>query len=235
MKKDPPSQFLDFEQSLEFMTRLASEDFPYRVEGEHKRHRILAVDELRNPLWEFRLPLPLAALPEDPYGWKTYMADLPEEIPEYVLLLVQLGAAALGYYEEGEVYAHKTFKKYMKRHKRGKAQISYLNTRGKSKAGSRLRLANTVKFFEEINEKMQEWEEDYEVNRIIYSCTAQVWGLLFQSQTPLPFGKKDPRLIKAPLDVKIPGFEEMERVSSFIQQGKLILHQEAKHPLDLLC
>ncbi|MEO1451203.1 MAG: hypothetical protein AAFV07_16855 [Bacteroidota bacterium] len=45
----------------------------------------------------------------------------------------------------------------MKRHKRGKAQISYLNTRGKSKAGSRIRLANTVAFFEEINERLQDW------------------------------------------------------------------------------
>lgn len=235
MEKQASSQFLDFEKSLLLLSRIAQEDFPYRIEAEYKKHRLEAIDENRNPLWEFRLPLPLATLPMERSSWRPYLENLEEDMPNYSLVLIQLGAAALGYYEEGEVYAHKTFKRYMKRHKRGKAQISYLNTRGKSKAGSRVRLANTVRFFEEINEKMREWEEDYEIEKIIYSCSAQVWGLLFQSQIAPPFEKKDPRLTKVPMDVKVPGFEEMQRVSSFIQTGKLTVHQDIFNPLELLC
>ena len=110
----------------------------------------------------------------------------------------------------------------MKRQKRGKAQISYLNTRGKSKAGSRIRLANTVRFFEEINERLTEWEEDLEPQRILYSCTPQLWGLLFGSQVPPPFEKKDPRLIKVPTDVHVPDHAEMMRINEFVLQGRLL-------------
>ena len=114
----------------------------------------------------------------------------------------------------------------MKRHKRGKSQISYLKTRGKSKAGSRIRLANTVRFFEEINERLTTYEEEYEPERMIYSCTAQLWGLLFQSKVPPPFEKKDPRLIKVPKDVNIPTYEELLNVNEFIQKGLLTVYQE---------
>ena len=172
--------------------------------------------------WELRLPLPMPQLGEEE-ELDEYVNRIPEFPPAYLLLLMQMGAASLGYFEEGEVVVHKAFKKYMKRHKRGKAQISYLNTRGKSKAGSRIRLANTVRFAEEINERLTEWEDWYEPERIIYSCSAQLWGLLFQSKVPPPFEKKDLRLIKVPMDVKIPTHEELLRVNEFVLKGRLIL------------
>lgn len=222
---------LTYEESLDFLQKQSRQHQDYRIEAEAAKHRLLAIDEMRNPLWEFRLPLPMPVLSEEPNAWKEEISDLDESIPNYALMLVQMGAASLGYFEEGEVYVHKTIKKYMKRHKRGKAQISYLKTRGKSKAGSRIRLANTVRFFEEINEKMQEWEEDYELERIIYSCSAQIWGLLFQSQSTPPFVKKDKRLIKVPMDVKVPSHEELLRVDEFIKQGRLMIHNEAFNSL----
>lgn len=232
MSNTPHIEELSFEESIEFLFSLREGEFPYRIEAERDRHRLHAIDEQRNTLWEFRLPLPLAALPQERTEWRPYLEELEEEIPNYLIVLVQLGAAALGYFEEGEVYIHKTIKKYMKRHKRGKAQISYLNTRGKSKAGSRIRLANTVRFFEEINEKLVEWSEDFELERICFSGTAQVWGLLFQSNPLPPFEKKDERLVKVPMDVKVPSYEEMMRVSDFIKKGRLSVHQLNYHPLE---
>ncbi|MEZ4686931.1 MAG: hypothetical protein R3B47_12955 [Bacteroidia bacterium] len=74
---------------------------------------------------EVRPPLPWPRLEEN--------ADLDEyleriediEMPSYGMFLMQAGAGALGYFEEGEVVFHKAIKKYMVRAKSGKSQISY--------------------------------------------------------------------------------------------------------------
>lgn len=143
-----------------------------------------------------------------------YLEQLPDDFPSYYLLMVQLGAAAIGYAETGEFVAHKAIKKYMKRQKRGKAQIGYLKTRGKSKAGSRIRLANTERFFEEINERVQDWGELYDPPEYIFiSATPNVWGLMHQADPPPPFDKKDPRVRKVPFDVGIPDFEKLKEIA----------------------
>lgn len=188
------------------------------MELDPKKHKLEALTPLRETIWSFRFPLPFPAIREAEQA-QDYLARIPAEIPTYTIALIQAGAAALGYFEEGEVLHHKAIKKYMKRHKRGKSQISYLNTRGKSKAGSRVRLANTVTFLEEINERLTHWEDELEPQRILYSCGAQLWGLLYQAKVPPPFEKKDPRLIKIPLDVHIPSFEELLWVNDYVIQG----------------
>ncbi len=185
----------------------------------------LSLDEKKHSIrgegFELKLPLPMPFISAEERNLSAYFNGLSPDIPPYIIMLVQVGAASLGYYEGGEVFQHKAFKKYMKRHKRGKAQISYLNTRGKSKAGSRIRLANTVRFFEEINERLTDYEELYDAERILYSITPQLWGLMFASKVPVPFEKKDPRLIKIPRDVKTPDFEEMERLNEIFRDGFL--------------
>ncbi|MEL6671967.1 MAG: hypothetical protein AAFR61_07230 [Bacteroidota bacterium] len=217
------AQKLSYEESLALLRGWEDTPPPGRIWTEIKRHCLWGADEQGQKIWEFRLPLPMPVLPEEVSAWAAYVEALEEEIPSYVMVLFQAGAAAMGYFEEGEVIRHKAFKKYMKRHGQGKSQISYLNTRGKSKAGSRIRLANTVRFFEEINERLTDWEEDFEPERILYSCSAQLWGLLFQSQVPPPFEKKDPRLVKVPKDIKIPTHEELMRTQEFVEQGELRL------------
>ena len=219
MDKLGKTRFLDFEESLEFLEFCAKEA-DFRIDLTPKKHRISGIDQNFETIFDFRLPLPLPALNGDE-DLEEYLLSAPITLPSYSLVLIQAGAAAMGYFVDGTPIHHKAIKKYMKRHKRGKSQISYLNTRGKSKAGSRIRLANTVRFFEEINERMAVYEDEYEPERIIYSCTAQVWGLLFQSKVPTPFTKKDPRLIKVPKDVKIPSFEELMSVNEFIKKGAL--------------
>lgn len=216
------SLFLPDEKILTFLAGL-SELPDLRWETTPKKHSWSVIDHERAPILDIRLPLTFSPISENTLP-SEYLDKLDDIHPPYLIALIQAGAAALGYAEEGEIYLHKNIKKYMKRHKRGKAQISYLNSKGKSKAGSRIRLANTISFFEDINEKLTEWEEDYEPKRIMYSCSAQLWGLLFKSNVPPPFEKKDERLIKIPKDVQIPSLEELMAVNKFVKKGKVTFH-----------
>ncbi|MEO0582075.1 MAG: hypothetical protein AAF135_07635 [Bacteroidota bacterium] len=220
---------LDYAACIELLDIWQTELPEGRLSLSQKKHAIISTDEKGASIFEFRLPLPMPAILEEE-ELEDYIDRLEEDIPPYTMMLMQMGAAALGYFEDGEPYQHKAFKKYMKRHGQGKAQISYLNTRGKSKAGSRIRLANTIRFFEEVNERMTDWEEMYEPERILYSCTPQLWGLLFQSKVSPPFEKKDHRLIKIPLHVHIPDFEELQRINKQCLKGSLEVYQSVEIP-----
>ncbi|MEM7370655.1 MAG: hypothetical protein AAF587_18730 [Bacteroidota bacterium] len=214
------TQSLNYRETIDLLHQLQIEPQAHVVRLEAKKHKVIGYDQAGEVCWDLRLPLPMPDLKESEQDFHAYIDRIPIAPPDYLLALIQMGASALGYFEEGEVVVHKAIKKYMKRHKRGKAQISYLNTRGKSKAGSRIRLANTIRFFEEINERLTEWEEDYLPERIIYSCTPQLWGLLFQSKVSPPFEKKDPRLVKVPKDVGVPTFEELLAINEFVLKGE---------------
>lgn len=214
-----------YDQCLDLLHQLNELEDYFDIQLDEKRQVIVVLDEHQEKVAEFRPPLPCPAMQQGDH-LSDYIARFPEEIPTYTIVLMQAGAAALGYFEEGEVQLHKAIKKYMVRRKQGKAQINYLNTRGKSKAGSRIRLANTMRFFEEINEFLNNWEEYEPADKILYSCTARLWGMLFSSKVTPPFDKKDERLIKIPRDVGIPDFEELLRVNRFVKQGWLMLYQE---------
>ncbi|MDX1905693.1 MAG: hypothetical protein SF053_01565 [Bacteroidia bacterium] len=215
----PRPQKLTYDESLRFIQNLAT-GLPFRLDADPDKHKLTARDQMGEPVFSFRPPLPLPALP-DPYEAVAYRDQLPDEMPPYVIALVQLGGGSIGYFEEGEVQEHKVIKKYMTRKKQGRSQINYLKTRGKSKAGSRVRLANTYSFFEEVNERLTEWETAYQPPRILLSCTAQVWGLMFQSKIPPPFEKKDPRIGWIPTEVDVPDHEELLRINRYVQHGWL--------------
>ena len=214
-----------FDQCKELLENINEAADYFDIQLDEKRQVVVVWDEDEEKLAEFRPPLPCPAMKQG-QSLDEYLADFPEEIPSYTILLMQAGAAALGYFEDGEPQLHKAIKKYMVRRKQGKAQINYLNTRGKSKAGSRIRLANTQRFFEEINEYLNNWEEYEPAEKIIYSCTARLWGMLFQSKVAAPFDKKDERLIKVPKDVGVPDYEELLKVNRFVKQGWLMVYQE---------
>lgn len=146
---------------------------------------------------------------------KTWTESLPELPPPFLLILIQAGHSALGMFKDGEVGHHKVIKKYMVRGS-GKSQVSYLATRGKSKAGSRIRLANTVRFFENINEKLLEWGNTATVPRILVSCPVRMQSLWFKADPPPPFPKEDERLAKVPFDVQRPDLEELLRVARLV-------------------
>ena len=88
---------------------------------ESKKHKIIGYDSSGNTTWGLSLAIANAqsGLSRAKVG-SIYCICFSRTFLDYVLALIQLGASALGYFEEGEVVVHKAIKKYMKRHKRGK-------------------------------------------------------------------------------------------------------------------
>ncbi|TAG05131.1 MAG: hypothetical protein EAZ44_03860 [Cytophagia bacterium] len=162
----------------------------------------------------YQIPLLIDEIAEN-QSFKEYLMAIQPIPNDYVLLLIQAGSAAIAQYEEGKLINHKVIKKYMIRASQGKAQLKHLNNKGKSKLGSRIRLAQTKDFFEEINEKLEEWEIN-NIPFIFYSASIDCWNLLFESKINCPFDKKDMRLKKIPLLVYTPDFEEILRINDYI-------------------
>ncbi|MCU0445543.1 MAG: hypothetical protein MUE85_11560 [Microscillaceae bacterium] len=175
--------------------------------------------ELQNTsVLEFKLPLPFPPLLAEP-SLAEYLTTFTAELPNYLLILLQAGQGAIAYFEAGEMENHKVIRRYMVRAQQGKAQIKHLKSKGKSKLGSRVRLAQTLDFFEEINEKLQDWEVADQVSRILYSSSIDLWNLMFDSKIEPPFEKRDPRLRKIPTHIYSPNYEELLRINDFALQG----------------
>ena len=189
---------------------------------DYEKHRIILLDEAGNEQVYFRLPIVLAPLSK----------NLPQHEAQvnYVMLLIQSGNCAIGYFENGINLDHKVFRSYMVRKKQGKSQIKYLKTKGKSRAGSRVRLGETVEFFENINERLQTYFEEHEVHRIAISCSKTLIPYLFNSKVATPFDKKDPRLYKIPRHIHTPIYEVMMDANKFLLRGELI-YEEVYQPL----
>lgn len=153
---------------------------------------------------------------------KSFVKNIDEDFSlDYLILLIQAGGnAGLAHIENGEILNHKIIRKYMVRQKQGKSQLKHLNAKGKSKLGSRIRLAQTKDFFEEINQKLQEWEIEH-IPKIYYSASPDVWHAVFEAKEIPPFEKKDNRLIKIPLDLPLPTMDEIVLVKSFLQESTL--------------
>ena len=171
----------------------------------------------------FRLPISISS-PEAFY-------DLPYDKASYVLLLIRSGIASVGYFEDGENIDHKVFRAYMVRKKQGMSQIKYLKTKGKSRAGSRVRLAETMEFFEQINERVNEYFDEYPIDRIALSCPITLIPYLYGSKVPTPFAKDDPRIFKIPKHVQHPTFDSLMEINKFLLKGEIKYKEEGKELL----
>lgn len=139
-----------------------------------------------------------------------YLASLREPLGLSCVLLVQAGATAVAVWDDDEMVDHKVIKKYVVRG-RGRAQTSYLKTKGKSRFGSRLRLQNAEAQLVETNERLIR-SVDEGTEQIFFSCPVRMWPELFATDPPPPFERDDPRLVKVPFDVKVPSFAELKRI-----------------------
>ncbi|PRY10160.1 hypothetical protein CLV24_11577 [Pontibacter ummariensis] len=219
------NRFLSKEKSLELLHTLQAS--PMKTAYEQEKHRMALLDEQGNEQAYFRLPITLPA------------PDTAQQEDEgqvnYVILLIQSGNCAMGYFENGVNLDHKVFRSYMVRKKQGKSQIKYLKTKGKSRAGSRVRLGETVEFFENINGRLQDYFEEHEIHRIAISCSKTLIPYLFSSKVTTPFDKNDPRLYKIPKHIHTPIYEVMLDANRFLTKGELI-YEEAQQGLvdDLL-
>lgn len=210
------NQFLSREETFEVIDTILDLSLNFRYD--YTKHRVIILDDLENELLNLRLPIDISVSNELGY-------DELDEV-NYIILLIQSGSAALGYFEEDEVIDHKVFKSYMVRKKQGKSQISYLNSKGKSRAGSRVRLANTILFFENINERLQEYVDEYTINRIAMSCSKTLLPYIYNSKTACPFDKKDDRLFKIPKHIHTPNYEILMNTQQFLLKGELIWEEE---------
>jgi hypothetical protein len=171
---------------------------------------------------ELRVPLlwPRAAEGEDLRDW---LARLPAGPGLHAIVLVQAGATSLGLWEDDDVLAHKAEKFYVVRGK-GRAQPTHLKTRGKSRYGSRLRLQNFQRQLAELNSRLASWWEEFGPPETLFlSCPKRIYPELWRRDPKPPFerGTAPPHVRKIPLDVRVPSYEELQRVRRFLTRGRV--------------
>lgn len=126
-------------------------------------------------------------------------------------LSIESGNAAICVMSGNTIVYHTTFSAYMTRKKQGMSQIKYLNKKGKSRAGSRVRLAKTVEFFESINTSLTKVFAAYNINRIALDCNKTLIPYLYNAKVACPFDKKDQRLYKIPLHIPQSNFKNLDK------------------------
>ncbi|MEO1082691.1 MAG: hypothetical protein AAFY88_00455 [Acidobacteriota bacterium] len=157
-----------------------------------------------------------------------YLRDLPDAPGRHCVILMQAGAVSLGRFEDGEALIKKSLRRYVVRGK-GRAQPLHLKTKGKSRYGSRLRLANARKLLVETNEKLLEWEEQFgPADRTYYSCPVRLWPSLFETTPAPPFKKTDP-LVRIPLDLPRPTVDVLQRTYRSFEYGRIEDAQTLSH------
>lgn len=214
------NRFFSSATALQLLHNIRESSIPWVYEQE--KHRVILQDGTGNELVYFRLPIVLPP--------PTKIFNQGEKQVNYVILLIQSGNCAMGYFENGLNLEHKVFRAYMVRKKQGKSQIKYLKTKGKSRAGSRVRLGETVEFFENINGRLQEYFEEHRVDRIAISCPKILIPYLFNSKVATPFDKKDERLLKIPRHIHTPIYDVMMDTNKFLLKGELI-YEETRQEL----
>ena len=156
------------------------------------KHLINVLSDSGDQLGFIRLPLHIAI------GDKFQILNTEVKT---LYLSIESGNATLAMNQGKRTIQHSSISSYMSRKKQGFSQIKYLNKKGKSKAGSRVRLARTIEFFEKINQKSTAYMDVCEPDRIAISCTASLIPYLYQSKVRCPFQKNDQRLYKIPLHI----------------------------------
>lgn len=206
------NRFLSRGDSFNLVQKIGQSNSPWVYDSD--KHRIIIQDPNQNDLVYFRLPIVLPS----PHQ----LLSGQENKVNYIILLIQSGSCAMGYFENGVNLNHKVFRAYMVRMKQGKSQIKHLKTKGKSRAGSRVRLGETIEFFENINERLQEYFGQHQIHRIALSCSKILIPYLFNSKVPTPFDKRDDRIYKIPKHIHLPIHEVLLDTHKFLLKGELI-------------
>lgn len=172
--------------------------------------------------WLARISLPWSMYPND-LGILSVKDDF-----HLALVMIRAGIAVTGYFHNGEMLDHKVFRAYMVRQKQGKSQIKYLKTKGKSRAGSRLRLGESEQFFEEINSRLQRYCADYPITTWGISCGMTLFPYFFASDTPPPFDKKQDNLFNIPFHVQQPDFDTLQAIHKKLNGIHLLVSEKGK-------
>ncbi|QMU28035.1 hypothetical protein [Adhaeribacter radiodurans] len=203
------------------LNHLPESGLAYTYDSE--KHRLIFLDAHNNELFYFRLPLVLSP---------NLATDEELSKVNYIILLIQSGHCAMGFFENGLNLDHKVFRSYMVRMKQGVSQVKYLKTKGKSRAGSRVRLAETSEFFENINQRLQDYFADYPIHRIALSCSKILIPYLFNSKVPTPFTKNDERVYKIPKHIPIPNYEVLLDTNKFLLRGEFVYEEKYQNQIN---
>jgi hypothetical protein len=191
----------------------------------YKKHLVSIVDEQLETIGHIRLPLHVS------------IDDSLTIINEETLVLyltIESGNAAICVMDGEDNMYHTTFSAYMTRKKQGFSQIKYLNKKGKSRAGSRVRLASTIVFFENINSTLSELFDEYDLDRIALDCSTTLIPYLHQSKIPCAFDKRDNRLYKIPLHIPKSNFTKLNETIKKLKAPILFYDQKDEIIFDVL-
>ena len=169
-----------------------------------------------------------------PWTWY-YENGLTQNLDShFVLILIRAGQAAVGYFHQGKLIDHRVFRAYMIRQKQGFSQIKYLKTKGKSRSGSRIRLSESDRFFEEINERLSDYESKFPIDFWGISCGKTLWPFLFDSNSTPPFSAQSSNLIELPVHIPQASLENLEKAGIFLNKFHLLLSSEKNELRTLL-
>ena len=207
----------------------AAADLPEQLDAFAQRFPGAVADRrgLRFVAGAARLLVPMTALrpvPGEAIGDYRRRADAPPSTTErHVVVLLRAGAAAIGYWDGDELLDHKALSAYVVRGN-GKAQPTYLESRGKSRYGSRLRLQNWRRLLTDVSERLHRcWEQYGAPERIFTGMPVRIVAALQAAEPAPPFAHGDPRVQRLPLHVHRPDFAELQRVRARMGFGQLEL------------
>lgn len=138
-----------------------------------------------------------------------FVRALPVELPLQAMVLMQAGATAIGMFERGKPVATKSFKRYVTRGN-GKAQATFLKTKGKSRYGSRLRLGNAKRQLEETAERIATfWRVIGVPEQVFVGVPVRLRAELIAASPELAKSEDEGRVVRVPKDVPVPTTEVM--------------------------
>ena len=210
--KIPQTQVIPYEQVLQIVNQV--EEKGWKITFLPEKQQLIIENEV-SWLAKLFLPWTMTWLPEGKF-------QILDDV-HYCLTLVRAGQAAVGYFHQGNLLDHKVFRGYLVRQKQGKSQFKYLKTKGKSRAGSRIRLEETLVFFKEINERLQVYAKQYPLNFWGLGCAKTMWPLLFDGEVKPPFSSKSAELIELPYPFTKGSYEELQELELKLQQFHLLL------------
>jgi len=208
MAQEKNKEFIPYKTVLKILQELSVSDNSYTF----SQGNIITVTENDSEVIQSIILSPVFPAFEEDEILSSYLSRIPSEPPSQLIILIQAGAAALGFFHQ-EKMLHKVITKYMVRKGQGKAQLTYANTKGKSRMGSRIRLQQGLLFFKEINEKLHHWKNEVSAAEKIYvSCPIRLMNELYGGKTFPPFPRKDERIRKVPFSMHKPSFKELKRI-----------------------
>jgi len=155
-----------------------------------------------------------------------YALRLPGPPQRHVVLLLQAGAMAVGYWDGAELLHHKAERRYVVRG-HGKAQPLHAKTRGKSRYGARLRLQNWKRLLGSTNQRLRDWWAEYGApERVFFAVPVRAWAELLAADPPPPFAPEAPNLQRVPMHVHRPDFAELRRVHGWLAHGRVELPRD---------